>query len=115
MGTDFLRNKRERHTKAWRRDLAFAANDMFAGAARVRRVVRATGEQGASLTVQQPVLLRLIPGGKVVASDGVHQVATVDKPSAALLARLKEHHNVAAGKVYRIHARSDALELHLED
>ena len=115
MGTDFLRNKRERHEKAWRRNLANAANDMFAPAPKVRRVIRAKSEPQLSLVPQQPVLLRLIQGGKVVASDGVHQVATVERPSAALLATLKEHHNVAPGKVRRVNCQTNSVELQLED
>lgn len=115
MGTDFLRNKRERHEKSWRRNLATAANDMFAPAPRVRRVIRAKGEPDLSVKPEQPVLLRLIQGGKVVASDGVHKVATVERPSAALLATLKQHHNMAPCKVHRVDQATNNLELQLED
>lgn len=115
MGTDFLRNVRERHTKSWRYGLQHAAADMFAPAKKVRRVVRATGDSGAKVCVQQDLILRLLPGEKVVASAGVHQVATVDKPSKALVKQLKEKHNAARGTVYRVHEDSCSLELLLED
>ena len=55
------------------------------------------------------------PEQKVVASDGVHQVATVDKPPKALVKQLKEQHNAARGTVYRVHEDSQHLELLLED
>lgn len=115
MGTDFLRNKRERHSKAWRTGLQHAAADMFAPAKKVRRVVRATSDSDAKLCPQQDVILRLLPGEKVVASNGVHQVATVDKPPKTLVKRLKEQHNAAHGTVYRVHDDSRNLELLLED
>jgi hypothetical protein len=115
MGTDFLRNKRERHTKSWRFGLQFAAVDMFAPVKKVKRVVRATSDSDAKLCLQQDVMLRLLPGEKVVASDGVHQVATVDKPPKALLTQLKQQHNAARGTVYRLHEGSCSLELLLED
>jgi hypothetical protein len=50
-----------------------------------------------------------------VASDGVHPVATVEKPPRALLAKLKLHHNAAHGKVHRIHPGTGNVELLLED
>lgn len=115
MGTDFLRNKRERHSKAWRAGLQYAAQDMFAPANKVRRVVRATSGSDAKLCPQQDVILRLLPGERVVASNGLHQVATVDKPTKALVKQLKEQHNAARGTVHRVHKDSRNLELLLED
>lgn len=115
MGTDFLRNKRERHTKSWRHGLQAAAADMFAQVSKVRRVVRATAECDVKLAKNESVLFRMTPTGKVVASDGVHAVATVEKPSRALLAKLKLHHNTARGKVHRIHPGTGSVDLLLED
>jgi hypothetical protein len=115
MGTDFLRNKRQRHTKSWRYGLRNAAADMFAQVTKVRRVVRAKTDADVKLSPNDSVLFRMTPGGRVVASDGLHPVATVEKPSRALLAKLKLHHNAAHGKVHRIHPGTGSVELLLED
>lgn len=115
MGTDFLRNKRDRHFKSWREGAPRAASDMFAQVTKVQRIVRATGDANTRLCVNQDVLLRRTPDGKVVASDGVHQVAIVHKPPRALLDKLKAQHDAACGRVSRINLTSGNLELQLED
>lgn len=115
MGTDFLRNKRDRHFKTWREGAPRAASDMFAQVTKIRRIVRATSDASARLCVDQNVLLRRTHDGKVVASDGVHQVATVDKPPRALLEKLKVQHDAACGRVSRVNPESGNLELLLED
>lgn len=115
MGTDFLRNKRDRHFKSWREGAPQAASDMFAQVTKVRRVVRATRDSSARLCIDQGVLLRRTHDGKVVASDGVHQVATVDKPSRALLHKLKVQHDAAFCRVSVVNPESSNLELLLED
>ncbi|AOS80772.1 MULTISPECIES: hypothetical protein [Hydrogenophaga] len=88
---------------------------MFVQVTKVQRIVRATSGAGARLCVDQNVLLRRLPDGKVVASDGVHQVATVDKPPRALLDKLKAQHDAACGRVSRVSPESGNLELLLED
>ena len=115
MGTDFLRNKRDRHFKSWREGAQLAASDIFAQVTKVRRIVRATSDANTRLCVNQSVLLRRMPDGQVVASDGVHRVAIVDKPSRALLEKLNVQHNAACGRVSRVIPESGNLELQLED
>jgi hypothetical protein len=115
MGTDFLRNKRERHTKAWRHGLARTEGDWIADAPRVTRVFRAKAAIPCSLAANQPVVLRLVANNAVVASAGIHEVATLIKPSAALVTQLTQHHGVGAAKVQRVSNSSDRVDLLVED
>jgi hypothetical protein len=115
MGTDFLRNKRERHSKAWRQGIAHTEGDWIAESARVTRVFRAKGVGAAGLAANQPVLLRLVANNKVVASSGVHTVATVDKPSLALVAQLAKSQGVCTAKIQRVSKSNQHLDLLVEE
>ena len=115
MGTDFLRNKRERHTKAWRQSIARIEGDWLAQTTPLRRVFRARGAENLSLAANQPVVLRLVSDNQVVASVGVHQVATLLKPSLALVEHLKASHGVGVAKVQRASASTQRVDFVVED
>lgn len=115
MGTDFIRNIRERHKKAWRYGLARVESDWVAQAAPVMRVVRAKQSSGAKLTEDQAVLLRLVSERRVVATAGIHEVATLESPSAALVKSLEARHGMAAAKVHRVFRSAARVDLLMED
>ena len=101
MGNDYLASKKDRETKAWRRGVAQTEGDWLAGESRVKRVFRAKGAGPCGLTVDQPVVLRLVSDNQVVVSAGVHAVATLSKPSLALVEHLKRSHGVGLATVQR--------------
>lgn len=115
MGTDFLRNKRERHTKAWRQNLARVEGDWIAQMTPVRRIFRAQGTESLALAANQPVVLRLVSDNQVVASVGVHQIATLLKPSLALVEHLKASHGVGVATVQRAPSSTQRVNLVVED
>lgn len=115
MGTDFLRNKRERHTKAWRQGVAQTEGDWIAGTPRIKRVFRAKPEEHAALTVNQEVVLRLVADNKVVASVGVQQVASLVRPTLALVERLKQCHGIGVATVQKTEPSAARLDLVVED
>lgn len=116
MGTDFLKNKRDRHRKAWRRNVMNAANgDLFVAAAPVRRVVKAKCEADVRLKRNDQVLLRLTPTGSVAVCQGVFQVAEIEKPRKSLVLKMKDRQCMAYGQVRRVKAKEQLLEVALED
>lgn len=115
MGTDFLRDKRERHTKAWRQGIARTEGDWIADAPRVTRVFRAKSAGATELAANQPVGLRLIADNQVVATDGVHAVATLLKPSLALVEKLKRSQGLGSAKIQRASKSSDRVDLVVEE
>jgi ATP-dependent helicase YprA (DUF1998 family) len=115
MGTDFLRNKKERHTKAWRQGISRTESDWITAAPRVTRVFRAKGIGSLQLAANQAVVLRLLAGNRVVASVGVHEVATLVKPSLGLVKRLKESQGIGAATVHRTAASAHRVDLIVEE
>lgn len=116
MGTDFLKNVRDRHQKAWRRNMLRAANaDLFVAAAPVRRVVKAKCEADVRLKRNEQVLLRLMPTGSVAVCQGVFQVAEIQKPRKSLVLKMQEHQSMAFGQVRRVKPKEHLLEVTLEE
>lgn len=115
MGTDFLRNKRARHTKAWRQGVTQMEGDWIAGAPRIKRVFRAKPEENTALAVNQEVVLRLVADNQVVASVGVQKVASLIKPSLALVERLKQCHGIGVATVQKTEPTAARLDLVVED
>jgi len=115
MGTDFLRNKRERFTKAWRHGVAQTESDWLAAGQRVTRVFRAKSDGPCTLTPNQSVLLRLVADNQVIASTGISQVATLVKPSTALLEKLRVRQGVGMAVVQRVSATSSRVDLLVEE
>lgn len=115
MGTDFLRNKKERFTKAWRHGVAQTESDWLATSPRVMRVFRAKSYEPCTLATNQSVLLRLVAGNQVIASSGIAQVATLVKPSAALLEQLRSRQGVGTAVVQRVSAAASRVDLLVEE
>ena len=115
MGTDFLRNKKERFTKAWRHGVAQTESDWLAACPRVTRVFRATSDGNCSLAANQPVLLRLVADNQIIASTGIVQVATLVKPSSALLEHLRCREGVGTAVVQRVSATTSRVDLLVEE
>ena len=115
MGTDFLRNKRERHKKAWRHGIARVENDWIAGVPRVTRVFRAKCDGPIGLAVNQTVVLRLVGDNQVVASVGIHELATLVRPSLALVDRLKASQGMGVAKVQRASSSAHRVDLVVEE
>jgi hypothetical protein len=115
MGTDFLRNKKERFSKAWRHGVAQTESDWLASTPRVTRVFRAKSDGPCTLAANQPVLLRLVADNQVVASSGVALVATLVKPSTALLEQLRGRQGVGTATVQRVSAASCRVDLLVEE
>lgn len=69
------------------------------------RVFRAKGTGPCGLTVDQPVVLRLVSDNQVVVSSGVQAVATFAKPSLALVEHLKKNDGIGlpSGAHFRGH------------
>lgn len=114
MGTDFLRDKRQRHTKAWLGDMDEASFDLFADVSKLTRIIRARATTPTALVVDQHVTLRLLEDGDVVASDGIHAVASVTKPSVALRQQLKESNGICLAEVRKV-SESGRIELLIEN
>jgi hypothetical protein len=114
MGTDFLRNKKERFRKAWRHGVAQTESDWLVGTPRVTRVFRATSYGPSTLVVNQSVQLRLVADNQVIASAGLTQVARLVKPSTALLEQLHRHHGVGTATVQRVSPASCRVDLLIE-
>lgn len=115
MGTDFLRNKKERFSKAWRYGLAQTESDWLAAGHRVTRVYRAKSDGPCSLAANQPVLLRLVADNQVVATAGIVQVATLVKPSTALLERLRTRQGIGTAVVRRVSLATSRVDLQVEE
>jgi len=115
MGNDYLASKKDRETKAWRRGVAQTQGDWVAGESRVKRVFRAKGTGPCGLAVNQPVVLRLVSDNQVVVSAGVHAVATLAKPSPALVEHLKQSDGVGLATVQRVSKSADRVELVTEE
>lgn len=116
MGTDFLKNKRDRHKKSWRRNVAWAANnDLFVASAPVRRVVKAKCEADVRLKRNEPVLLRLMPTGSVAVCQGVFQVGEIEKPRKSLVLKMKDRQCMAYGQVRRVKPKEHLLEVTVEE
>lgn len=115
MGTDFLRNKKERFNKAWRHGVGQTESDWVAGTPRVTRVFRARSDGPCTLAAKQPVLLRLVTDSQVIASTGVTQVATLMKPSTALLEQLRGRQGVGTAVVKRVSAATGRVDLLVEE
>lgn len=102
MGVDFIRSKRQQHTKAWSREFFDRAMDLFTGSGgRRHEVFRATIATGHVLLPGDQVLVRKLPSGGVVITRDICQVATVEAPSPNLRNVLDEHEGVMPGKVYQ--------------
>lgn len=114
MGTDFLRDKRQRHTKAWREDMNDASFDLLADVSRLTRIVRARATTPTALVLDQHLTLRLLEGGEVVASDGIHAVASVINPSMALRQQLSDSNGICLAEVRKI-SESGRIELLIEN
>jgi len=115
MGTDFLRDKRERHTKAWRHDILRVQGDWVADAPKVKRVYRARASGLVRLLPNQRVVLRLIATDQVVASIGVCEVATITKPPEALVQQLRDSQGVKSAKVEKSSNTTLRVDLLVED
>ncbi len=116
MGTDFLRNKRERFIKAWRHGVAQTESDWLAVASpRIKRVFRAKSDGPCLLAANQPVLLRLVADNQVVASAGIALVATLVKPSTALLEQLRNRQGLGTAVVQRVSADTGRVDLLVEE
>jgi len=115
MGTDFLRNKKERHTKAWRHGIARTEGDWLADSPRVTRVFRAKGAGAVRLAANQSVVLRLVANNQVVASVGIHEVATLVRPSLALVEQLKKSQGMGTARVQRAPLSADRVDLAVEE
>lgn len=115
MGTDFLRNKKERFSKAWRHGVAQTESDWLAAGQRVTRVYRAKSDGPCSLAANQPVLLHLVADNQVVATAGIVQVATLVKPSTALLERLRTRQGVGTAVVQRVSPATSRVDLQVEE
>lgn len=116
MGTDFLRNKRDRHKKSWRRNVAWAgSSDLFVANAPVRRVFKAKCDADVRLKRNEQVLLRLLPTGSVAVCQGVFQVAEIEKPRKSLVLKMKERQCLAYGQVRRVKPKEHLLEVTVEE
>lgn len=102
MGVDFIRSKRQQHTKAWSRQFFGRTMDLFAGSGgTAREVFRATTEAGHVLRPGDQVLVRRMMNGGVAVTRDICQVATVEAPSPGLLDVLDQHEGVMPGRVYQ--------------
>jgi hypothetical protein len=115
MGTDFLRNKRERFTKAWRHGVAQTESDWLVGTPRISRVFRARSDGPCLLTANQSVLLRLLADNQVVASAGISAVATLVRPSTALLEQLRNRQGFGTAVVQRVSPDVGRVDLLVEE
>ena len=115
MGTDFLRNKRERFTKAWRHGIAQTESDWLVASPRIKRVYRARSDGPCLLAANQPVLLRLVADNQVVASAGIAQVATLVKPSTVLLEQLRKRQGLGTAVVQRVTADTGRVDFLVEE
>lgn len=115
MGTDFLRDKKQRHTKAWRQGIARTEADWIVDTPRVTRVFRAKSAGVTRLAANQPVGLRLVANNQVIATDGIHAVATLLKPSLALVEQLKRSQGLGSAKVQQASESSDRVDLVVEE
>lgn len=115
MGTDFLRNKKERFTKAWRHGVVRTESDWLPTGQRVTRVYRAKSDGPCSLAANQPVLLRLVADNQVVATAGIVQVATLVKPSTALLELLRTRQGVGTAVAQRVSPTTSRVDLQVEE
>lgn len=102
MGVDFIRSKRQQHTKAWSRQFFGRTMDLFAGSGgNVREVFRATTASGHVLRPGDQVLVRRLTDGGVAVTRDICQVATVEAPTPGLLNVLDQHEGVMPGRVYQ--------------
>lgn len=102
MGMDFIRSRRQQHTKAWSRQFMSRTVDLFAGAGgSTKQVFRAANAAGHELRIGDEVLIRQSPDGTVVVSKDIAQVASVAKPVHDLLHALDVSDGVMCGRVYQ--------------
>lgn len=102
MGMDFIRSKRQPHTKAWSRQFVSRTIDLFAGTgSSSKRVFRAANTAGHALCTGDEVLVRRSSDGTVIVSKDISQVASVAKPVHDLLHALDVSDGVMSGRVYQ--------------
>lgn len=102
MGVDFIRSKRQSHSKAWSQQFFGRSMDLFADSAgTVREVFRAVNAPGHVLRAGDEVLVRRLDDGRVAITRDICQVAKVETPSKQLLNVLEQHEGVLAGRVYQ--------------
>lgn len=116
MGTDFIRNKRQQHTKAWSHQYQQRAGDMFGGAERTSVFVfRASMDRSAVLPPGTEVLIRRLDDGAVAISQDICQVGHVAIPSSDLLHFLEVNDGVLAGRVYESFADVGIVDIQIEE
>ncbi|MFT7773237.1 hypothetical protein [Roseateles sp.] len=114
MGTEFIRNQKAQFTRGWRKGISHIQDDWISGSTRVTRLFRAKVDGPMSLRADQSVLLRLVSDTQVVATVGVHQMASLVKPSLALVERLKSSLGVGIAKVHRVSEATRRVDLLVE-
>lgn len=102
MGTDFIRNKRQQHSKAWSAQFRSRSVDLFAGTEPApRQVFRATNLPGHILRPGDEVIVRTMGDGTVVVTRDISQVAVVHSPAPNLLNVVEQHDGLMQGTVYQ--------------
>lgn len=115
MGVEFIRNKRQRHLKAWNHQLLLRVEDMFASSSEVyRQVIRSKVVPNARVELGDQLFVRKLTDGQIVLSKDIYTVGCVEKASDELKQALDAHDGLIVGKVYECFSDLGLVDIELE-